>query len=227
MRKKMKTVWPQLESSYPVLKGILNGRSKLFIMGHATKNEETKLYSLDDVAIEKASTLKQVEKRMIADESYYENKEDPLVRVIGPEHGGRSRTISQIIGYTKVHRGLFKNVNHDKVLLPQVDVRPYIRVDYPPIKKQVEKRMIADESYYENKEDPLVRVIGPEHGGRSRTISQIIGYTKVHRGLFKNVNHDKVLLPQVDVRPYIRVDYPPIKGQENPVTEHVQQSLLT
>ncbi|XP_076920179.1 uncharacterized protein LOC143581238 [Bidens hawaiensis] len=134
MRKKMKTVWPQLESSYPVLKGILNGRSKLFIMGHATKNEETKLYSLDDVAIEKASTLKQVEKRMIADESYYENKEDPLVRVIGPEHGGRSRTISQIIGYTKVHRGLFKNVNHDKVLVPQVDVRPYIRVDYPPIK---------------------------------------------------------------------------------------------
>ncbi|XP_076888038.1 uncharacterized protein LOC143538345 [Bidens hawaiensis] len=57
MRRKMKTVWPQLESSYPVLKGILNKRSKLFIMGHATKDKDTKLYSLDDVAIEKAGTL--------------------------------------------------------------------------------------------------------------------------------------------------------------------------
>ncbi|KAK1424918.1 hypothetical protein QVD17_20259 [Tagetes erecta] len=40
--------------------------------------------------------------------------------------------------------------------------------------------MMADGSYAQNKDDPLVRVVGPEHGGK----------TKVHGGLFKNVIHD-------------------------------------
>lgn len=49
--------------------------------------------------------------------------------------------------------------------------------------------MIADGSYNENKEDPLVRVVGPEHGGRSRTVSQIIGndYTYTHIFVAKNL----------------------------------------
>ncbi|XP_076899362.1 uncharacterized protein LOC143553211 [Bidens hawaiensis] len=102
-------------------------------MGHATKNKKTKLYSLDDDGIEKADALYRVEQVMIADGSYNENKEDPLVRVVGPEHGGRSRTVSQIIGYTKVHGGLFKNVNYGRNSIRQVDTCTDGHVNYPPI----------------------------------------------------------------------------------------------
>jgi hypothetical protein len=37
------------------------------------------------------------------------------------------------------------------------------------------ERVIVDGSYFEEKDDPLVRVLGPEHGGRSRTLPEIIG----------------------------------------------------
>lgn len=57
LRRKQSVIWPQLEESYPGLKGIQNSRSRLFIMGHATKNKKTKLYSLDDDGIEKADAL--------------------------------------------------------------------------------------------------------------------------------------------------------------------------
>ncbi|XP_076912694.1 uncharacterized protein LOC143571061 [Bidens hawaiensis] len=45
--------------------------------------------------------------------------------------------------------------------------------------------MIEDGSYFSGKEDPLTRLLGPEHGGRSRTTSHIIAPSKVHGGLFQ------------------------------------------
>nr|KAJ0203353.1 hypothetical protein LSAT_V11C500252790 [Lactuca sativa] len=80
---------------------------------------------------------------MIADGSYYQNEEDPLVRLLGPEHGGRSRTVSNIIGPTKVSGGLFKNVKKSRKSMPRVDTNQTFResngvsdgrlVEYPPI----------------------------------------------------------------------------------------------
>lgn len=77
---------------------------------------------------------------MIADGSYDLNKEDPLIRLLGPEHGGRSRTVCEIIGSTKVHGGLIKNVNHSTC---SVNTKPSYHDsscgsggpcnDYPPI----------------------------------------------------------------------------------------------
>ena len=64
---------------------------------------------------------------MIADESYYQNEEDSLVRLLGPEHGGRSRIVSNIIGPTKVLGGLSKNVKKSQNSIPRVDTSPIFR----------------------------------------------------------------------------------------------------
>ncbi|KAL8214411.1 hypothetical protein R6Q57_003860 [Mikania cordata] len=53
----------------------------------------------------------------------------------------------------------------------------------------VEKEMIKDGTYFEGNVDPLAKVLGPEHGGRSRTVSNVIGATKVRGGLFKGTKH--------------------------------------
>lgn len=89
------------------------------------------------------------------------------------------------------------------------------------IQEREEKNMIADGSYYQNEEDPLVRLLGPEHGGRSRTVSNIIGPTKVSGGLFKNVKKSRKSIPRVDTNQTFResngvsdgrlVEYPPIE----------------
>ncbi|XP_076937014.1 uncharacterized protein LOC143604403 [Bidens hawaiensis] len=94
-----------------------------------------------------------VEQVMIADGSYNENKEDPLVRVVGPEHGGRSRTVSHIIGYTKVHGGLFKNVNYGRNSIRQVDTCSDGQVNYPPIMSETRCELLI------NVGDSLVKVV--------------------------------------------------------------------
>ncbi|KAK1408277.1 hypothetical protein QVD17_39914 [Tagetes erecta] len=62
----------------------------------------TNEYELTDFVIEIGADLFRVEKEMMADGSYAQNKDDPLVRVVGPEHGGSSRTVSHLIGKTKL-----------------------------------------------------------------------------------------------------------------------------
>ncbi|CAI9279845.1 unnamed protein product [Lactuca saligna] len=100
--------------------------------------------------------LEQEEKRMIADGSYFQNKEDPLVRLLGREHGGRSRTISNIIGHTQVYGGLFKNVENSRTTRPrqQVDMIPSLHessgasggrlTEYPPIKVRTECELLVN-----------------------------------------------------------------------------------
>ncbi|KAL4585004.1 hypothetical protein LXL04_009617 [Taraxacum kok-saghyz] len=112
IEKKKDIIWPQLEEKYEFLKNIKNHRSKMYLLGCSIQNKETKLYELPPSAIEDFKILDQEEKSMIADGSYDLNKEDPLIRLLGPEHGGRSCTVCEIIGSTKVHGGLIKNVNH-------------------------------------------------------------------------------------------------------------------
>ncbi|MFS7928750.1 hypothetical protein Hanom_Chr04g00324421 [Helianthus anomalus] len=46
--------------------------------------------------------------------------------------------------------------------------------------------MIADGSYFAGKDDPILRVMGREHGGRTQAVSEVIGSTNVYGGLFNN-----------------------------------------
>nr|KAJ0198358.1 hypothetical protein LSAT_V11C700370730 [Lactuca sativa] len=101
------------------------------------------MYDLPQKTIEDFKILELEEKNMIADKSYYQNEEDPLVRLLGPEHGERSQTISSIIGPTKVSGRLFKNVKKSRNSIPRVDTSPPFcqsngvsggrLVEYPPI----------------------------------------------------------------------------------------------
>ncbi|KAL4567728.1 hypothetical protein LXL04_023320 [Taraxacum kok-saghyz] len=140
IEKKKDIIWPQPEEKYEFLKNIKNHRSKMYLLGCSIQNKETKLYELPPSAIEDFKILDQEEKSMIADGSYDLNKEDPLIRLLGPEHGGRSHTVCEIIGSTKVHGGLIKNVNHSTC---SVNTKPSYHDsscgsggpcnDYPPI----------------------------------------------------------------------------------------------
>ncbi|KAL8200268.1 hypothetical protein R6Q57_011607 [Mikania cordata] len=55
----------------------------------------------------------------------------------------------------------------------------------------VEKEMIKDETYNKGIDDPLSKVLGPEHGGRTRTVSKVKG------GLFNVGKHRKTSVPSV------------------------------
>ncbi|KAL4583243.1 hypothetical protein LXL04_007811 [Taraxacum kok-saghyz] len=133
IEKKKDIIWTQLEEKYEFLKNIKNHRSKMYLLGCSIQNKETKLYELPPSAIEDFKILDQEEKSMIADGSYDLNKEDPLIRLLGPEHGGRSRTVCEIIGSTKVHGGLIKNVNHSTCSVNTSCGSGGPCNDYPPI----------------------------------------------------------------------------------------------
>ncbi|KAK1429694.1 hypothetical protein QVD17_11909 [Tagetes erecta] len=121
----MHIIWPQLQAKHQELQNFQNGRSKLLLMALATKDKETMLYELDDFGIRIACELYRVECEMIKDGTYFLNKEDPIIRLLGAEHGGRSRTVSDIIGYTKVYGGLLRN--HDRDSIRQGDTMPFLR----------------------------------------------------------------------------------------------------
>ncbi|KAI3675534.1 hypothetical protein L1987_85124 [Smallanthus sonchifolius] len=57
LKRKKGFIWPQLESSYEELKGLKNPRSKLYLMGYAKINKETKMYELDDDTFQKGGAL--------------------------------------------------------------------------------------------------------------------------------------------------------------------------
>ncbi|KAI3812083.1 hypothetical protein L1987_16787 [Smallanthus sonchifolius] len=57
LKRKKDFIWPQLESSYEELKGLQNPRSKLYLMGYAKINKETKMYELDDDTFKKGGAL--------------------------------------------------------------------------------------------------------------------------------------------------------------------------
>ncbi|KAJ0784910.1 putative Ulp1 protease family catalytic domain, papain-like cysteine peptidase superfamily [Helianthus annuus] len=148
IEKKKHIILPQLESVYKEIRSIQNSRSKLYLAGRAKYNIETQLYELEDDAYLEARNLEQ---EMMADGSYYKNKSDPLVQVLGPEHPGRARTVSGFIGHTRVHGGLYKNVSQDSI--PLVDTRPTFcgssygsngRVHYPPIMSHTECELLMN-----------------------------------------------------------------------------------
>ncbi|KAJ0735337.1 hypothetical protein HanPI659440_Chr11g0430961 [Helianthus annuus] len=108
-------IWPQLLAKYSCLKNLRSLCSKKWLTSRAIKNKETNKYELEPDALLTLNLLVDTEKKMIEDKSYFEGKEDPLVKVLGREHGGRSRTVSGIIGFTKEHGGLYEGGTQRKV----------------------------------------------------------------------------------------------------------------
>ncbi|KAJ0454693.1 hypothetical protein HanIR_Chr15g0742991 [Helianthus annuus] len=108
---KTDTIWPLLEAKYPYLKTIQDKRAKAWIMSKKIKNPQTNSYELAPYSHETIECLVRTERKMIEDGSYFAGKDDPIVRVMGREHGGRTRAVSELIGSTQVQGGLF---NHSK-----------------------------------------------------------------------------------------------------------------
>ncbi|KAJ0893811.1 putative Ulp1 protease family catalytic domain, papain-like cysteine peptidase superfamily [Helianthus annuus] len=117
-------------------------------MSKKIKNPETNSYELAPDSHETIERLVRTEREMIEDGSYFAGKDDPIVRVMGREHGGRTRAVSELIGSTQVHGGLFNNskkrarrcnsldANKEKGSVSWVDKNsggPII--SYPPIEK--------------------------------------------------------------------------------------------
>ncbi|KAD3337202.1 hypothetical protein E3N88_32722 [Mikania micrantha] len=95
--------------------------SQKLVASRAKKNKQTQLYELLDYD-EKINDLIKLEKEMIKKGNYCKGRVDPVSVCFGPEHGGRTRIVSDIIGSTHVHGGLYKsarvvrrwNVNKEK-----------------------------------------------------------------------------------------------------------------
>ncbi|KAL8210983.1 hypothetical protein R6Q57_005420 [Mikania cordata] len=104
LNEKFDTIWPQIESDFEHIKYIQNELTKLWILSKAKKNKETKAYELPPETKDKINELICVEKEMIKDGTYNKGIEDPLSKVFGPEHGGRTRTVSNVIVDTIVQQ---------------------------------------------------------------------------------------------------------------------------
>ncbi|MFS7965647.1 hypothetical protein Hanom_Chr09g00764671 [Helianthus anomalus] len=106
---KADTIWPLLEAKYPYLKTIQDKRAKSWIMSQKIQNPETNLYKLAPDSHETIERLVRTEREMIEDGSYFAGNDDPIVRVMGREHGGRTRAVFEVIGSTHVYGGLFNS----------------------------------------------------------------------------------------------------------------------
>lgn len=82
---------------------------------------------------------------MIEDGTYYISENDPIIEVFGAEHGGRSRTVSNIIGPTQVHGGLVKK-GKKKVDATRSEKGENIRRDRNSLPEDLEQIQEVDES---------------------------------------------------------------------------------
>uniref|UniRef100_A0A251T393 DUF8039 domain-containing protein n=1 Tax=Helianthus annuus TaxID=4232 RepID=A0A251T393_HELAN len=78
-------------------------------MSQKIKNPETNLFELASDSHETIERLVRTEREMIEDGSYFAGNDDPIVRIMGREHGGRTRAVSEVIGSTHVYGGLFNS----------------------------------------------------------------------------------------------------------------------
>ncbi|KAI3713000.1 hypothetical protein L1987_71570 [Smallanthus sonchifolius] len=99
--------WQRLMASDSSVKKLQDKRTQLHVAARAKLNKKTGLYEVNDIH-EQIDNLSRTESEMKANGTYFQGQDDPLTRCVGPERGGRSRTVSYVIGSTKVHGGLYK-----------------------------------------------------------------------------------------------------------------------
>ncbi|MFS7967533.1 hypothetical protein Hanom_Chr09g00786801 [Helianthus anomalus] len=131
---RLEKIWSQLVPMYSFLKNVQDYRSKRYIVSRAKRNRKTKLYSLCASTRAESIILAVFERKMIDDGSYFSNKEDPLTRLLGPEHGGRSRTVFILITRrTQVREGLFQGGRQQhQDNMPTNQTRSYSGLDSSP-----------------------------------------------------------------------------------------------
>ncbi|KAI3794780.1 hypothetical protein L1987_37419 [Smallanthus sonchifolius] len=99
--------WQRLMASDSSVKKLQDKHTQLHVAARAKLNKKTGLYEVNDIH-EQIDNLSRTESEMKANGTYFQGQDDPLTRCVGPERGGRSRTVSYVIGSTKVHGGLYK-----------------------------------------------------------------------------------------------------------------------
>ncbi|KAL9996137.1 hypothetical protein Hdeb2414_s0006g00217161 [Helianthus debilis subsp. tardiflorus] len=82
---------------------------------------------------------------MNANGSYFSGVEDPLSRLLGPEHGGRLRTVSNIIGRTKAKGGLFQGARQQSQTDVSTTQRLGVVCDYRGVDSSPSIRGVSDE----------------------------------------------------------------------------------
>ncbi|KAI7747240.1 hypothetical protein M8C21_002032 [Ambrosia artemisiifolia] len=138
LKEKFAKAWTQLLSSYPYLREIQSARTRRWISSRARLNKQTGLYEVEHIR-ETINDLIRFEREMKADGTYCEGRVDPLTRCFGPEHGGRSRTVSCIIGSTQVHKGSNKGGRKRKKNgVPTTQIRSDERVNVNMEKQRVD-----------------------------------------------------------------------------------------
>ncbi|KAJ0579820.1 hypothetical protein HanHA300_Chr04g0122261 [Helianthus annuus] len=107
----MPEIWPEMLKDNDYLKEINDERSQLIVAARIKKDPQTGTYDPEkykNISDLKIDELIDTEKKMIVDGTYGKGSEDPITKVFGREHGGRTRGVSSAIGHTKVKGPYFK-----------------------------------------------------------------------------------------------------------------------
>ncbi|GKC31004.1 hypothetical protein Tco_1038298 [Tanacetum coccineum] len=91
----------ELIKEYPDLEGLQCVRSVKHVLGRLVPNKETGKKELTEAHRLRLKQLARKEHEMIADGTIHIAGQDPLTRVMGPDHPGRTRAKSSVVGKKK------------------------------------------------------------------------------------------------------------------------------
>ncbi|KAI7755123.1 hypothetical protein M8C21_025993, partial [Ambrosia artemisiifolia] len=127
---KFHKVWPPIVDANPHLDD-LDNRTRLYLAGRIRKDKQTGTYNTQQYE-EQISALIEAEKKMKLDGTYGQGRVDPMIKVFGVEHGGRTRGVSSTIGHTKVKVPKLKRVSEMVEASPIMHMSQKRRVDASP-----------------------------------------------------------------------------------------------
>ncbi|GJU97935.1 hypothetical protein Tco_1327206 [Tanacetum coccineum] len=91
----------ELVEEYPDLEGLQCDRSVKHVLGRLVRNKETGKKELTEAHRLRLKQLARKEREMIADGTIHIAGQDPLTKVLGPDHPGRTRAKSSVVGKKK------------------------------------------------------------------------------------------------------------------------------
>ncbi|PWA98442.1 hypothetical protein CTI12_AA016880 [Artemisia annua] len=91
----------ELVEEYPDLEGLQCVRSVKHVLGRLVLNKETGKKELTEAHQQRLQQLARAEREMTADGTIHIAGQDPLTRVLGPDHPGRTRAKSSVVGKNK------------------------------------------------------------------------------------------------------------------------------
>ncbi|KAI7744723.1 hypothetical protein M8C21_018585, partial [Ambrosia artemisiifolia] len=127
---KFHKVWPPIVEANPHLDD-LDSRTQLYLAGRIRKDKQTGTYNTQQYD-EQISDLIEAEKQMKLDGTYGQGRIDPMIKVFGVEHGGRTRGVSSTTGHTKVKVPNLKRASKRVEASPIMHTSEHRRVDASP-----------------------------------------------------------------------------------------------